>query len=174
MERAETQETMRNISIKPALAKVEIQWQCNENNRLQRKIIAQQILLHESGKGGAEPPNDKSAGQTRDAVNVMDGTIPHVLVSGRGTVEAELWQMHVEHINNVYKQGGKGRGFKKLTYHPMILNWAIAFLACTSVSVNSNVAKVMMLPHISHIYKNTAELVSTERDKAYGQHMTTI
>jgi hypothetical protein len=34
--------------------------------------------------------------------------------------------------------------------------------------------KVMMLPHISHIYKKTAELVSTEKDMAYGLHMTTI
>ncbi len=82
--------------------------------------------------------------------------------------------MHSEHINNVYKQGGKGQGFKNLIYHLMILNWAIAFLACTSASVYSNVAKVMMLPHISHIYKKTAELVSTEKDKAYGLHMTTI
>jgi hypothetical protein len=74
--------------------------------------------------------------------------------------------VHAEHINNVYKQGGKGRGFKKLTYHPMILNWAIAFLTRTSASVYNNVANVMMLPHIIHIYKKTLELVSMENDKA--------
>jgi hypothetical protein len=166
--------TIRNIFMNPALTEAEIQWQRDKNNRLKQKIIAYQILLRELGKEGAEPPIDESAKQIHDAVNVMDGTILHALVSGGGTVEAELWQMHAEHINNVYKQGGKGRGFKKITYHPMILNWAIAFLVRTSASVNNDVAKVMMLPHISHIYKKTAELVSTENDKAYGLHMTTI
>jgi hypothetical protein len=104
----------------------------------------------------------------------MDGTILHALVSGGGTVEAELWRMHAEHTNNVYKQGGKDRGFKKLTYYPMILNWAIAFLMCTSARVYNNVAKVMMIPHISHIYKKMSELVSMKNNKAYGLHMTTI
>ncbi len=112
MERAEMQAMIQNVSMNPALAEVEIQWQRDENRQLKWEIIAQPILLRKLGKEGAEPPNDKSAKQIRDAVNVMDGAILHALVSGGGTVEAELWQMHAEHINNVYKQGGKGRGFK--------------------------------------------------------------
>jgi hypothetical protein len=56
----------------------------------------------------------------------------------------------------------------------MILNWAIAFLTQTSSGVYKDVAKVMMLPHIIHIYRKTAELVLMENDKAYGLHLTTI
>jgi hypothetical protein len=91
MEHAEKLAMIRNISMNPALAKVEIQWQCNESNQLKQKMIAQPILLRKLGKKGTEPPNDKSAKQICDAVNVMDGTILHALVCRGGTVEAELW-----------------------------------------------------------------------------------
>ncbi len=65
-----------------------------------------------------------------NAINAMDSTISETLESQGAQEEAELWQIHAEHINNVYKQGGKGRqGFKKVWYHPLLLNWAMAFLA---------------------------------------------
>jgi hypothetical protein len=54
------------------------------------------------------------------------------------------------------------------------MNWAIAFLARTSGRVYGEVAKIMMLPHISHVYRETAMLVSTQRDKAFGLHINTI
>jgi hypothetical protein len=69
----------------------------------------------------------------------------------------------------------KGCGFKKFTYHPMIMNWAIAFLPQTSSSIYQDVAKVMMLPDISHVYRQTEKLISTEKDKANNRlHMNTI
>ncbi len=69
-------------------------------------------------------------------------------------------------------RGGEGR--KRVKYHPPLMNWAIAFLARTSARVYAEVAKVMMLLYISHIYRETAKLVSTQRDKAFGLHMNTI
>jgi hypothetical protein len=90
-ERAEKQAMIHNISMNLAMAEVEIQWHHYENNQLKQKMIAQQILPCKLGKKGAEPPNDKSAKQIRDAVNIMDGTISHALMMGGGSVETELW-----------------------------------------------------------------------------------
>jgi hypothetical protein len=56
----------------------------------------------------------------------------------------------------------------------MLINWAMAFLACTSASTYNEVANVMILPHISTIYQKTAELISTKNDKANCLHMNTI
>jgi hypothetical protein len=56
----------------------------------------------------------------------------------------------------------------------LLLNWAIAFLARTSSRVYEEVAKIMMLPHISHVYRKTAKLISTLSDKAFGLHLNTI
>ncbi len=55
------------------------------------------------------------------------------------------------------------------------MDWAIAFLARASSSIYQDVAKVMMLPDISHVYRQTAKLISTEKNKAKnGLHMNTI
>jgi hypothetical protein len=57
----------------------------------------------------------------------------------------------------------------------MIINWAIAFLVQTTSRIYQDVAKVMMLPDISHVYRQTAKLISTEKNKAkIGLHMNTI
>jgi hypothetical protein len=103
----------------------------------------------------------------------MDGTISKVLQSGGvATVELDLWRVHAEHISKVCGDGGKHRGCQ--AYHPMLMNWAIAFLACTSVSTYNEVAKIMILPNISTVYRKTAELITTKNDKAYCMHMNTI
>ena len=102
----------------------------------------------------------------------MDGPISKVLQSGVATVELELWRVHAEHIKKVCVDGGKRRG--RQTYHPMIMNWAIAFLAHTSSSTYNEVAKIMMLPNISTVYRKTAELITSKNDKAYCMHMNTI
>ena len=59
-------------------------------------------------------------------------------------------------------------------YHPLLINWAIAFLARTSTRVYAEVAKIMMLPHISHVYRKTTKLISLKCDKAFGLHINTI
>ena len=54
------------------------------------------------------------------------------------------------------------------------MNWAIAFLARTSSGTYNEVAKIFMLPHISTIYRKTAEIITTKNDEAYCLHMNTI
>jgi hypothetical protein len=56
----------------------------------------------------------------------------------------------------------------------MLINCVIAFLARTSARTYNEVAKIMMLPNISTVYRKTAELVTTKNDKAYCMHMHTI
>ncbi len=56
----------------------------------------------------------------------------------------------------------------------MLMNWAIAFLACTSSDTYNDVAKIFMLPHISIVYRKKAEMSTTKNDKAYCLHMNTI
>ena len=56
----------------------------------------------------------------------------------------------------------------------MIMNWAIAFLAHTSSSTYNEVAKITMLSNISTVYRKTAELITSKKDKAYCMHMNTI
>jgi hypothetical protein len=107
--------------------------------------------------------------QIRKVVKIMDGPISKVLQSGVATVELELWRVHAEHIKKVCGNGGKRRGCQ--TYHPMITNWAIAFLAHTSSSTYNKVAKIMMLPNISTVYRKTAKLITSKNDKAYCMHM---
>jgi hypothetical protein len=104
----------------------------------------------------------------------MDSPITEALEKGSAREALELWHLHSEHISQVHANGGKGRGWKRVAYHPLLLNRAIGFLAGTSGRVYGEVAKIMMLPHISHVYRKTAKLISTRRDKAFGLHVNTI
>ena len=95
-------------------------------------------------------PVGAKGNQIRKVVEIMDGTISKVLQSGGATVELELWWVHAEHIKKVSDDGGKRRGCK--AYHPMLINWAIAFLARTSARTYNEVAKIMMLPEAGVIW----------------------
>ena len=117
-------------------------------------------------------PVGAEGNQIRKVVEIMDETISKVLQLGGTTVELQLWRVHAEHIIKVSDNGGKRQGRKG--YHPMLINWAIAFLPCTSVRTYNKVAKIMMLLNISTVYRKTAELVTTKNDKAYCMHMNTI
>jgi hypothetical protein len=48
----------------------------------------------------------------------MGDTISSALIEGGAPVEAEIWRIHVEHINKVYQQGGKGVASKSLPTTP--------------------------------------------------------
>ncbi len=61
-----------------------------------------------------------------------------------------------------------------VTYHPLPMNWAIAFLARSSARVYAEVAKIMMLLHISQVYRKTKKLISSKCDKAFGLHTNTV
>lgn len=107
-------------------------------------------------------------------LKILDSPISKVLQSdATSSVELELsWWVHAEHINKVSNDGRKRQGCQ--AYHPMLMNWAIAFLARTSASTYNEVAKIMMLPNISTVYRKMAELITTKNDKAYCMHMNTI
>jgi hypothetical protein len=50
----------------------------------------------------------------------------------------------------------------------------MAFLACVSNTIYKEVAKILMLPDISHIHRLTGKIVSTHSGKASCVHMKTI
>ena len=114
--------------------------------------------------------------RVKKLMEIMSPKIESALKKGGANEEKELWHVFREYIDDVHAQGGKVRGKKgkKVPVPPTILNWAIAFLAKTSASVYNEVQKVMKLPHISYIYKKTAEMVSTLGDKAYAINIDTI
>jgi len=107
-------------------------------------------------------------------VGIMDGPVTEALQSDAAPEALELWRVHTEHIIRVFENGGKGHGCQNATYHPKLMNWAIAFLARTSSGTYNEVAKIFMLPHISTVYRKTAEMITTKNDKAYCLHMNTI
>ena len=99
------------------------------------------VLLDAIDKDGAILPEGIEGDQIRKVVEVMDGPISKALQSHpTSSVELALWKVHAEHISNVSNDGGKHRGCK--AYHPMLMNWAIAFLARTSASTYNEVAKI--------------------------------
>jgi hypothetical protein len=77
------------------------------------------------------------------------------------SAELELWKIHSKHISKVCNYGKKSHGLQ--VYHPMLMNWAIAFLACILANTYNKVAKIMMMPHISTIYRKMAELIAKKK-----------
>jgi hypothetical protein len=131
-------------------------------------------LSAEIDENGAHLPDGVVGDEIRRAVGIMEGSIVTALQDGGAPEALELWQLHSNHITQMDKNGGKDQGWKRVKYHPLLMNWAIAFLARTSKRVYEEVAKVMMLPHISHVYRKKAKLVSMQSDKAFGLHINTI
>jgi hypothetical protein len=131
--------------------------------------LAHVVLLEAVEKDGAVIPDGVAGNRIKQAVRIMDGSISNTLQSGVALLELEQWQVHTEHTTKVYEKGKKGRGHA--TYHPMLMNWATAFLACTSSSTYTKVAKIMCMLHVSTVYRKTAKLITTKNDKAYCLHM---
>jgi hypothetical protein len=118
----------------PALAEMEICKVCEENRRLHHEL-ARIVLQKAIDKDGAVLLDGASVDLIRRAVGIMDGPVTKALQSSGGAPEVlELWRVHTKHISKVYKFGRKGHGQQNFTYHPMLMNWAIAFLARTSAS----------------------------------------
>ncbi|KAL9182387.1 hypothetical protein ACHAXT_013039 [Thalassiosira profunda] len=170
-ERAHRKTRIEYIAGDPALASIEIRALRDREKELMREK-ARMVFVSDLNKHGIHVTRTK-LDQIRVAVDKMDSVITTALEEGGAQEELEVWRLHKQHLDQVHANGGKGRG-KKAVVHPVLLNWAIAFLARTSASVYNEVAKVMQLPHISYIYRKTAELVSTMGDKAYAVNMDTI
>ncbi len=116
-----------------------------------RRELAWTVLQKAIEKDGTVLPDGAAGDQIRRAVGIMDGPVTEALQLGAAPEALEIWRVHTEHINRVLENGGKGGGRQNATYHPKLMNWAIAFLARTSGTYNE-VAKICMLPHISTVY----------------------
>ena len=123
-------------------------------------------------KDGAVFPDGAEGDRIRKVVNIINGPISDALCLNSATEGLEIWQIHSEHISKVSSDGKRKRGRQK--HHPMLMNWAMAFLSRTLRRTYNEVAKIMMLPCIGTVYRKTAEIISTKNDKAYCLHMNTI
>ena len=163
---------IRHIANDPAMAELEIRYGRSVARRL-AKQLARAIL-----------DNEKSVLVTRkegkkifQAVNVMSDTIVSELDKSGEPEACELWLHHRDRINEHFKYSNGRKNMVKrgpVPVHPVILNWSIAFLARTSSSTYREVAKIMLLPDISFVYRKTKELVSRSSDKGYSIHIATI
>jgi hypothetical protein len=173
VECAGKQASITKILSNPVLTAMEI-CMAPEGIRCLRRERVWTVLQKAIEKDGAVLPDGAAGDQIRRAVGITDGPVTEALQLGAAQEALELWWVHTEHINIVFKNGGKGRGCQNATYHPKLMNWAIAFLARTSSGMNNEVAKIFMLPHISTVYQKTAEIITTKNDKAYCLHMYPI
>ena len=111
--------------------------------------------------------------QVRGATNVASAIVQNALLEGDMVEDLKLWRIYKEHLNNVSEKGGATKGWG-ITMHPTLLIWCISFLALTSASVYEEVCRVMKLPSISYIYRNTVVTISTMADKAYAINIVAI
>jgi hypothetical protein len=141
--------TISNILRNLALVAMEICTIQDENRHL-HCWLARVVLFNAIAKDGAIFPKGAEGDQIRKVIEIIDGLINKLLQLSVATVELELWKVHAEHISKICGNGKKCQGCQ--SYHPMHMNWAVAFLSCTSASTYNKVAKIMMLPNISTVY----------------------
>ena len=170
-ERPHPKTNLRYVVLDPCVAKTEIGVLRDENRELRRRMAKMQLdkELEENGREltGAELK------RVRRAVNRANPYVEKELSKEGNEYGLALWQVHLEHINAQAVNGGKRRG-KRVKCHPDLLNWAIAFLARTSISVYKEVARVMLLPDIRHVQRETAKLVSNSNSRAYSICLVTL
>ncbi len=168
-ERAHPKTKIGAIAANRDLAEIEIRELRGENKRL-KKENARKVFLKDLKVNG-KPMSGKELKRVKKAMDIMDNEVANALEEGGAEEELELWHIHKQHIDEVWNNR---KTKKNARVHPTLLNWAIAFLARTSASVYNEVRKVMKLPHISYVYKKTAEMVSTMDDKAYAINFDTV
>ncbi len=139
------QATILKISRNPDLAELEIRKIRDENRNL-RCQLACVVLMEAMEKDRAVLLDGVEGDRIRRVVKIIDSPISEALRSSSALKELELWQIHSKHISKVCSNGKKKHGCQN--YHPMLMNWAMAFLAHTSSSTYNEVAKIMMLLHI--------------------------
>jgi hypothetical protein len=84
--------------------------------------IAQTVLSDELAKHGTDLPDGITGNQIRSAIGLMDSPITEALEKGSAPEALELWRLHSEHISQMHANGWKGRGWKRVAYHPLLLN----------------------------------------------------
>ena len=71
-------------------------------------------------------------------MNIMNDEIVGALEISVAEEEPEIWNIHNEHLDTVYANGGTSQ-VKKAPIYPRLLNWAIAFHAHIWVNVYEEV-----------------------------------
>jgi hypothetical protein len=107
VECAGKQASITKISSNPVLAAMEICMAREEIRHLRRELVWT-VLQKTIEKDGAVLPDGAAGDQIRRAVGIMDGPITKALQLGAAQEALELWRVHTEHINRVFKNGGKG------------------------------------------------------------------
>ena len=102
----------------------------------------------------------------------MSGTIESELEKVGELEACELWVIHHESINTHFENIGKSR-HKLVLVHPVLLNYAIAFLAKTSLEIYNEISKVMLLSNVSYVYWMSTKLISPVISLTYYLHRTT-
>lgn len=172
---ADRSTTVLNIAKNSTMAKLEIEFQRAENKRLRKQLA--RIVLDNDMKKERVLVSRGEGKKIRQAVHIMSDTIVSELEKSGEPEACDLWLHHRDRINQHFENtnGGTKKGRRDpVPIHPVILNWSIAFLAKTSSAIYKEVAKIMLLPDISMVYRKTKELVSRSSDKAYCLHLATI
>ena len=108
-QRAGKSKMIQNIANNPILA-------ANEIRTLRKKVrclcsqLAQNVLSTEIDKHGTHLPEGEVGDVIRRAFGIMDGPVTAVLQNGEAPEVLELWRLHSQHIAEVDKNGGKGKG----------------------------------------------------------------
>ena len=171
VELADRKTNIRYIAGNPELAEMEIRFLRGYIDKLKREN-AKKVFVSDLEKIGIKLKGKRLARVVK-AVDMMDGEIVKRLEESGDTEHLELWQIHREHLNATYEKGGKKKG-RAVPVHPVLMSWAIGFLASTSATVYQKVAQVMMLPNIRYVQQKSAELVSRSSDKAVSLHRKTM
>ena len=151
------------IARDPAVARAEI-IAGREREREVRCQLRQKAAAKVLDEEGYTVSGDRLQ-RTQEAIQIMDGTIAR---AGLSDDQLELWEIQRDRLNAIHFNGGTGRNKKKVKVHPVLMSWAIAFLARTSISVYKEVQRVMKLPHIRHVQRETEKMVSRNANKAFA------
>ena len=75
-----------------------------------RSQLARKVWSTEIDKHGTHLSEGEVGDDIRRAFGVMDGPVTVALQNGNAPEALELWRLHSQHIAEVDKNGGKGKG----------------------------------------------------------------
>ena len=101
--------TIKNIANNPVLAATKICTLHKEVTCL-RSQHARKVLSTEIDKHGTHFLEGEVDDAIRQAFGIMDGPVTAALQNGKAPKALELWRLHSQHIAEVDKNGGKGKG----------------------------------------------------------------
>lgn len=159
------------IARNPQLAELEIR-HLRERLRQANRKNAKLVMEKELEENGIRLYGRK-AERMQKAVEKMSPVIEKAFENSGDHEAQQLWEIQRDRMNAIHANGGRKRG-RNVEVHPVIMSWAIAFLARTSQPVYREVAKIMLLPDIRHVQRESAKLVSRAADKAQFMCIATM